>query len=376
MFFVLAVRRDSLFYPQRIRKESAENYFSSIGLMRIFASRSIVVEKQNSLIMSETKTFVFPEAGTGGGGSGMLGMLAPLLQKNGLDPNLLLAMNNRGNNGFGGDGSWFMWIIFLFFLFPLFGRNGWGNNGDGNNGGGYGAAGIPNLINNDAGRELLMSAIQGNGQAINTLATSLNCSVGQIQQSINSVMTQIQGVGNQIGMSSQQIINAVQSGNCQIAQAIADCCCKTQNAITTMGYENQLAICNQTHTLVDNANQNALALRDGQQSGTTAIIAKLDQMNVQHLQDKLDAERDAKFALKSQLDNEHQSQLIMQSQAQMIAPVNAALGDLSTRLAAIECRQPPTFPMPYYPVSGSYIPVNYGVNVNPYAAASAGSCGC
>jgi len=48
----------------------------------------------------------------------MLGMLAPLLQKNGLDPNLLLAMNNRGNGGFGGEGGWFMWVIFLFFLFP------------------------------------------------------------------------------------------------------------------------------------------------------------------------------------------------------------------------------------------------------------------
>lgn len=326
--------------------------------------------------MSETKTFVFPEAGTGGGGSGMLGMLAPLLQKNGLDPNLLLAMNNKGNNGFGGDGSWFMWIIFLFFLFPLFGRNGWGNNGDGNNGGGYGAAGIPNLINNDAGRELLMSAIQGNGQAINTLATSLNCSVGQIQQSINSVMTQIQGVGNQVGMSSQQIINAVQAGNCQVAQAIADCCCKTQNAITTMGYENQLSICNQTNTLVNTANQNTLSLRDANLANTNAILGKLDAMQNQALLDKIDALREKNGTLASQLNNEHQTAAIQAFQAQSIAPVNAALGDLSTRLAAIECRQPPTFPMPYYPVSGSYIPVNYGVNVNPYAAASAGSCGC
>ena len=121
--------------------------------------------------MSETKTFVFPNEG--GSGNGMLGMLAPLLQKNGLDPNLLLAMNNKGNGGFGGEGGWFMWVIFLFFLFPLMGRGGlWGGNGEN---GGLGA--IPNLINNDNGRELLMSAIQGNGQAINTLATNLNCSV-------------------------------------------------------------------------------------------------------------------------------------------------------------------------------------------------------
>lgn len=48
----------------------------------------------------------------------MLGLLAPLLQKQGVDPNVLLAM--KGNNGFGGEGGWFMWVIFLFFLM------GWG----------------------------------------------------------------------------------------------------------------------------------------------------------------------------------------------------------------------------------------------------------
>ena len=177
--------------------------------------------------MSESKTFVFPESGNGGG-SGMLAMLAPLLQQKGIDPNLLVAMQGRNNNGFGGEGGWFIWVIFLFFLMG-WGNNGWGNGGFG---GGNGAAGIPNLINNDTGRELLMSAIQGNGQAINNLATNLNCSIGQVQQAINGVMSQIQQVGNQVGQSSMQIINAIQSGNCQIAQQIASCCC-----------ENRLAIC-------------------------------------------------------------------------------------------------------------------------------------
>ena len=61
-----------------------------------------------------------------------MSLLAPLMQKSGLDPNLLLAMN-RNNGGFGGEGGWFMWVIFLFFLM------GWGGNGWGfgrNNGGG------------------------------------------------------------------------------------------------------------------------------------------------------------------------------------------------------------------------------------------------
>lgn len=206
--------------------------------------------------MSETKTYVFPESGGNGGGSGMMAMLAPLLQQKGIDPNLLVAMQGKNNNGFGGDGSWFMWIIFLFFLFPLFGRNGWGNNGDGGNGGGFAGAGIPNLINNDAGRELLMSAIQGNGQAINNLATNLNCSIGQVQNAINGVMSQVQQVGNQVGQSSMQIINAIQQGNCQIAQQIASCCC-----------ENRLAICQQTNTL-----QNAInGVATGQERGFASV---------------------------------------------------------------------------------------------------------
>ena len=91
---------------------------------------------------------------------------------------------------------------------------GWGGNGWNGFGGQVGAD-LGNLINNDAGRELLMQAIQGNGNAISQLATTLNCTLGDVQSAINGVMSQIQGVGNQVGMSSQQIINAVQAGNCQ-----------------------------------------------------------------------------------------------------------------------------------------------------------------
>lgn len=321
----------------------------------------MVVEMQNFYIMSETKTYVFPESGSGGGGS-MLGMLAPLLQKNGLDPNLLLAMNNRGGM-FGGDGSSFLWIIFLFFLFPLFGRNGWGNNGDGGNGGGFAGAGIPNLINNDAGRELLMSAIQGNGQAINNLATNLNCSIGQVQNAINGVMSQVQQVGNQVGQSSMQIINAIQQGNCQIAQQIASCCC-----------ENRLAICQQTNTL-----QNAInGVATGQERGfasvayetqrqtcdlqnsikdsTQQILAGQRAAEMREMQNKIDKLREENSTFKS-------SAMTSQIVGQATAPLSAALNDLSTRLAKIECNQPEVAKVPYSPVVGipSCVAAQYGL---------------
>lgn len=98
---------------------------------------------------------------------------------------------SRNNGMFGGEGGWFMWIIFLFILC------GWGGNGFGANRGVLaGDAYLGNLINNDTGRELLMSAIQGNGNAINQLATTLNCDVNSIKAAINGVMSQIQSVGN------------------------------------------------------------------------------------------------------------------------------------------------------------------------------------
>lgn len=306
--------------------------------------------------MSETKTFVFPNEG--GSGNGMLGMLAPLLQKNGLDPNLLLAMNNRGNGGFGGEGGWFLWVIFLFFLFPLMGRGGlWGGNGEN---GGLGA--IPNLINNDNGRELLMSAIQGNGQAINTLATNLNCSVGQIQQAINGVMSQVQQVGNQVGQSSMQIINAIQQGNCQIAQQIASCCCDMKNLVTTQGYEGQLRTIQQTQEIVQNATSNANVIAAKIDAQTQIINDRFCQLEMREMQNKIDHLREENSTFKS-------SAMTSQIVAQATAPLGAALSDLSGRLAKIECNQPEVAKVPYSPVVGvpTCVAAQYGLGYGlPY----------
>ena len=169
----------------------------------------------------------------------MLGLLAPLLQKQGVDPNVLLAM--KGNNGMCGEGGWFMWVIFLFFLMG-WGGNGWG--GFGNNG----RCGLANGINNDNGRALLMDAIGGNRNALSNLATQLNCTEGQIQNAISALTSQVQSVGNQVGMSGMQTINALQQGNMQIAQQIANCCC-----------ENRLAMCQQTGTLQNAINNVAVS---------------------------------------------------------------------------------------------------------------------
>ena len=320
----------------------------------------------------ESKTYVFGNEGSTSN-NGMLGLLAPLLQKQGVDPNVLLAM--KGNNGFGGEGGWFMWVIFLFFLMG-WGGNGWG--GFGNNGRG----GLANEINNDYGRGLLMDAIGGNRNALSNFATQLNCTEGQIQSAISALTSQVQSVGNQVGMSGMQTINALQQGNMQIAQQIANCCCQTNNNITTQGYENKLAICHQTHAINDNANANALMLRDTNQSNHLALMGKLDQMQTQAMQDKLDALREKNSALVAQISNEHQTQALQAYQAQIISPVNAALAALQAELAGIKCKLPNTVSVPY-PQLKTYNPeVFQAAAMGAYAgdvaanAASTVGCGC
>lgn len=299
--------------------------------------------------MSESKVFMFPETGASNGE--LVSLLAPLLQQRGVDPNLLLM--NRGNYGFGGEGGWFMWVIFLFFLMG-WGGNGWG--GFGNNGRGAlaGDAYLGNLINNDAGRELLMSAIQGNGNAINQLASTLNCDINSVKSAINGVMSQIQGVGNQVGMSSQQIINAVQAGNCQIASQIAKCCC-----------DSQLAICQQTNTL-----QNAInGVSVGQERGfanvafetqrqtcdiqnsikdvASQILAGQQAAEMREMQNKIDALREANSQKDVIINNGQQTAVFSQMIQSATAPIANAVANLQGDVNGIKCKLPETVTLPF-----------------------------
>ncbi len=304
--------------------------------------------------MSETKTYVFGE-NQNGGSNGMLGLLAPLLQKQGVDPNVLLAM--KGNNGMCGEGGWFMWVIFLFFLM------GWGGNGWGGFGG-NGRGGIANEINNDYGRGLLMDAIGGNRNALSNLATQLNCTEGQIQSAISALTSQVQSVGNQVGMSGMQTINALQQGNMQIAQQIANCCC-----------ENRLAICQQTGTLQSAINNvavgqeraaSSLAYATQQQTcdlhnaikeSTQTIVDGQKQAEFREMQNKIDALREENSTFKSSAMT---SQIIGQS----LAPVNAALAGLQSEVNAIKCAQPNTVTVPYQPFQAipNCVAYQYGLN--------------
>lgn len=285
--------------------------------------------------MSESKTFILPDSGQSGS---MMPLLASLCQQRGIDPNVLLAAKN--NNGFGGEGGWFMWVIFLL-IFTGWGGNGfgWGNQ-NGN---------LPNLINNDAGRELLMSAIQGNGNAIGQLATTLNCDIKQINSTLQAMATQLQ------------------NSNSQLASQLAQCCC-----------DNKMAICQQTNTLqstingVGNAMERGFSdnayrmqsiacdLKTSANDNTRAILGKLDQIE--------DSRKDREIASLTAQLTASQSRAERQSELQ---PIYKALAD-------IQGKQPNTVPVqwpqikafqenPWCASSVNYLYNPYSPNFNGWA---------
>lgn len=159
----------------------------------------------------------------------------------GLD-NGTLALLNSNNNGW--NNNPFLYLIFLM----MFGRNGFwgGENGCANDK----LNTIEEQMNNNQNTNLIMDGIKGNAQAISTLAQNLNCDFNTLNNCCCDLKNAITSVAGQIGFSAEKVINAVNMGDCNVIQAIKDCCCGTQKAILEMGYQNQLANCNQTNTLM------------------------------------------------------------------------------------------------------------------------------
>ena len=179
---------------------------------------------------------------------------------------------------------WWIWI----FLFAFLGRNGWG--GFGGNGG-YGEGcntcnALPWALNGDAGRELLMNAIQGNGNAIGQLATTLNCDIKSLENSLCNLQSLIQGVGNQVGLTGQQIINNSQNIGCQLGAQLAQCCCDIKTAVERQGYEGRIATIQQTDDIkADSATKfNIISAKIDAQ--TQLLTEKFNELEKRELQNR------------------------------------------------------------------------------------------
>lgn len=299
------------------------------------------------------RTYVFNQDGGAGSGNGLLASILPSLQNRGIDTGYLMGlMGGNGNGGFFGNNGGFQDIIALIVIAAIFGNGNFGFGGNNNQGA-------------NEGREMIMQTLNRNGVDIAALAQAVNTSSDQILAGINSVSQAICGLGNQMGQNTNSIITAIMQGNNALTSQICSCCCDMKQLVTTQGYESKLALCDQTNTLVNVANQNALSLRDGATANTQAIIAKLDAMQNQALQDKIASLTAEKATLTAEISQRNQNATILNAVGQQIAPLAAGLQALQSDVDGIKCRMPATVPVQY--------PNIVGVNLDTYRAASFGA---
>ena len=292
--------------------------------------------------MSETKVFNVPDGNSS------------------IDPALMMALSQNG--GFG-NGNW-MWMMFMWILFPwIFNGNGFG--GFGGNGAGTGF--LANQLNNDAGRDLLLQAINGRADALSELAGILNTNVSNVQNGVNAIQNAVQTVGSQVGLTGAQVINSIQSGNASLSQQLCSCCCENRLAIanqtnalqsqaaanhaaaTLLASQNhaadqlqnaqieaadQLAVCQQTNTLTRQADTNTNSILNAIAGQNTLITKEFCDLKERELQNKIDTQGDIITQLRGQISNDKQTEAF-----------NAAFNAINTRLAAMESKQPNTVPV-------------------------------
>lgn len=276
-------------------------------------------------------------------------------QANNVLPWMLASQNNGGlfggNNGWGGG-------ILGFFLGLLFG-NGWsGFGGFGNGfGGGAGAGFLSNQINNDSGRELLMNAINSNGEAsraaIQNLATMLGQDYSQVSSSVETIKSAISTLALQQAVSVPQIINAIQSGDCALQSQLAQCCCENRLLTTQQGYESRIATIEQTNTLGAQADRNTNSVIGAINAQTVAMNDGFCAIKERELQSKIDTQSEIITQLRGQIDNANQT-------AAITGYVNSVVAPLQKEVTLIASKMPQTVPVQY--------PNLVAVNSTPYVS--------
>lgn len=290
--------------------------------------------------MSESRTFVFGNEGTNS-----LASILPLLQQRGIDPSCLMGM--MGNGGWGNN-----WndIIALIVVAAIFGNGNFGFGGFGGNG----AAGA-NVVASTAEREMLLSAIQRNGVDISQLASSLNCSVGRIDDAIGHVATQISTLAGQNGLSFQQVINSIQAGNAALSTQLCNCCCEITRAIADSNYLTERGFCNTNQILAKGFSDIGYAtqaqtcsIEKAIAASTAEILAGQRAAEMREMQEKIDMLRE-----------KNSQQAVILNNAQQTSQFAAMLAPIQADLAELKCNQ---VPVKKIACPETYVPVNNSIN--------------
>lgn len=216
-----------------------------------------------------------------------------------------IAAVTGANDGFGGNnGVW--WLIVLIVLF---GGWGFGGRGFGGYGGGYGTSETSSVyegyvLNND------MSMLQ----------RAISDSTNMLERRTDNIINGICTLGYDSLAQTNTINTNVMQGVNTLQGAVKDCCCQTQQNLADVKYtigatgsELNYNIATQANGITNaissglcqtnfNNQTNTRDIIDTQRADTQAILSKLDAMETNRLREKLEAERDAKYALQGQLD--------------------------------------------------------------------------
>ena len=261
-----------------------------------------------------------------------------------------LAMFNNGG-GFGNN-NW-IWVLFMWMIWGFNGNNGFGGFG-GNNGTGF----LANQMNNDAGRDLLLQAINGRADALGQLAQITNTNVETVKNGIFSLQNAINQVGTQVGMSGLQVQNAIQSGNATLSHQLCECCCENRLAIAnqTSALQSQLAandanvrlqlsqneaadqlsVCQQTNQLGSQADRNTNNILNAIANQNTLITKEFCDLKERELQNKINTQGDIITQLRGQISNDKQTEAF-----------NAAFNSLNEKINILAAKQPNTVPVQY-----------------------------
>lgn len=265
-----------------------------------------------------------------------------------------MAMN--GNNGLFGNNGWGGGIL-GFFLGLLFG-NGWGGFGNGFGfGGGNGAGFLSNQLNNDSGRELLMNAINSNGEASRAAIAALASSLGQDFNLVNSAVQTLQSglssLALQQAVSVPQIINSIQSGNASLASQLCQCCCENRLLTTEQGYQAQIRTIEQTNQLGSQADRNTASVVGAVNNLHTDMTREFCQVKEREMQSKIDTQAEIITQLRGQIDNANQT-------AAITGYINSLVSPIAKEVDDIKCKMPNTVPVTW--------PNLAAVNMTPYVS--------
>lgn len=190
----------------------------------------------------------------------------------------------------------FLWLIFL----ALFGNNGFGGFG-GNAHANADTQRLENLINNNHNNDLALSAINGNREAINSLASTFNCSVASLNNAIDNVRN-----------------------------SLSACCCDVKGLVQSMGYETQIRDLNNTNMINNNLCNLGNVINQGfstigyNQAQQTATIVENANANTQRIVDTLNAHWTA------ELNEKLQDARLKLSQSEQTQALIAALKPTTT----------------------------------------------